>query len=126
MNDLNQTASDSYELGDAHIFSAIGPTADLITKVTRTFPRIDGSEVRIVAVAMRNPNMSLSTDFWVDRRESATDDWVRCRKEPHPNWKAMPRTDYLRFGRSEMLQAVSAGEILQVTSLIGKPMSCLN
>jgi hypothetical protein len=34
--------------------------------------------------------------------------------------------DYIMHGRSEILQSVSPGEILKLTSMIGKPMIYLH
>ncbi|MBY6347976.1 DNA methyltransferase [Providencia rettgeri] len=35
----------------------------------------------------------------------------------------MSREDYVKFGRSEMLRTVTAGELLKVTGMIGQPLS---
>jgi hypothetical protein len=45
---------------------------------------------------------------------------------PHPHWRSMSVYDYISHGRSEMLQSVSLGEILKLTSMIGKPVMYLH
>lgn len=93
-----------------------------ITKATQTIKRDDGSEVRIVAQAFYGAGLHESIDIYVLRRESRNHHWTLCSERPHPDWKSMPREDYIKFGRSPMLQAVSPGELLKVRSLIGKSM----
>lgn len=98
-------------------------TGKLITKVTQIFQRKDGSEVRIVAQDFGGPGLTPSIGVYVHRRESPQHDWKLCGDRPHPDWRKMSVDDYVKHGRSEMLQAVSIGEILKVTTMIGKPMS---
>jgi len=45
---------------------------------------------------------------------------------PHADWRGMSIDHYMMHGRSEMLQSVSSGEILKLTSMIGKPMIYLD
>lgn len=99
-------------------------TEELVTKLTRTLLREDGSEVKIVAEAFFGSGLTLSIGVYVHRRETPKHDWVLCNDRPHPDWKNMSRADYINHGRSEMLQTVSPGEILKMTSAIGKPMRC--
>lgn len=101
-------------------------TGDPITKVTQLIERPDGSEIRIVATAYFGAGLHRSIGVDVFRRAIAGDDWVLLSDRPHPDWRAMSVDDYINNGRSEVRQAVSWGEIFKVTSLIGKPMSCLN
>lgn len=97
---------------------------DVITKVTQTLRREDGSEVRIVVTDGSSPaSTTLYTDVFVLRRQTPQDNWSLCNNRPHPDWKGMPREQYLDHGRSEMLQTVTPGEILKLSSLIGKPVS---
>ncbi|MEX3983908.1 hypothetical protein AB4Y45_33525 [Paraburkholderia sp. EG287A] len=95
---------------------------DLVTKYTRVYSRKDGSDVKIVAEAFFGAGLHCSVGVYVLRRESAEHDWKLCSKEPHPDWRAMSVDEYVKRGRSEMLQAASHGEILAVASAIGKPM----
>jgi hypothetical protein len=99
---------------------------ELATKITTFIQRSDGSVVRIVAQKLYGLGLKGSIDVYVHRRESADHDWTLCSDKPHPDWLTMSVDDYIKHGRSEMLQAVSPGEILKVTSGIGKPMSCFN
>src|SRR5690554_4201962 len=99
---------------------------ELIRKVTKIFPRDNGTEARVVAYSTPNIGIGFSIGFYVHRRESPDHDWWLCSDRPHPDWKKMSREEYLAIGRSEALQAVSHGEILSVLSLLGQPMSALN
>lgn len=101
-------------------------TEDLITKITQVFQRKDGSEARIVATACYGSGLHLSVDVYVHRRESREHNWQLCSNRPHPDWRSMSVDEYVRRGRSEMLQAVSPAEIMKVKSAIGKPMSYLD
>jgi hypothetical protein len=97
-----------------------------ITKITREFQRKDGSEARIVAEGMYGISLELSFDIRVFRRASPDQGWTLCSDKPHPKWREMSVAEYDLRGRSEMLQTVSSGEIMTLTSLIGKPMSVLH
>lgn len=94
-----------------------------VTKITQLIQRDDGSEVRIVATAMFGEGLHRSIDVYVHRRESEEHDWVLCSDRPHPDWRSMSVEDYVKHGRSPMLQAVSSGELLRAMSFIGAPMS---
>jgi hypothetical protein len=96
---------------------------DLATKVTQILPRADGSEVKIVAQAMFGMGLHRSIDITVFKREDPGQAWKLCNDRPHPDWLSMPLERYLKEGRSEVLRTVSPGEILRVTSLIGRSMS---
>lgn len=99
---------------------------ELIGKVTQTLVRDDGSECRIVVTDMGGPfSLTPQIDVYVLRRATPEDRWSLCSNRPHPDWKQMPRQDYLDFGRSEMLQTVSHAEILKLTQLIGQPMTAM-
>lgn len=96
----------------------------LITKITQVIQRKDGSEVRIVVTDF-SPNPIKPFDINVDvfRRDTPEQEWKLCSDRPHPDFKAMPREEYVKHGRSEKFQTVTHGEILRLTNLIGKPMS---
>jgi hypothetical protein len=97
-------------------------TEELSTKVSQIIQRKDGSEVRIVAEACYGFGLTRSIGVYVLRRESPEHAWKLCSDRPHPDWRKMSVDDYIKHGRSEMLQAISHGEILKLTSAIGKPM----
>lgn len=97
-------------------------TNDLITKITHTYSREDGSEVRIVAQACHGAGLNQSIDIYVLRRESADHDWSLCSDQPHPDWRKMSVDDYLLNGRSDMLNVASHAEILKAASMIGRPL----
>lgn len=101
-------------------------TQELITKVTKIIPRQDGSEVRIVVEQMIGLGLHTSIGVYVHRRETTAHPWVLCSDRPHPDWRGMSVDEYNIHGRSEMLQLVSPGEILKLTSMIGKPMIYLH
>lgn len=99
---------------------------ELITKVSQILQRPDGSEARITATRYVGEGLTVSVGVYVHRRESPDQEWKLCNDRPHPDWKQMSVDDYKKFGRSEVLQTVTTGEILKVSNLIGKPMSVLD
>jgi len=98
---------------------------DLITKFTQIIKRPCGSEVRIVATAMFGLGLHQSVDIFVHKRENKNAPWQLCNDKPCQGWKSMSREDYIKHGRSEMLNTVSPGEIMKTIQMIGQPMSCL-
>lgn len=99
---------------------------DPITKATKVFPRADGSEARVTATAMFGSGLHQSIDICVFVRKNADQNWRLCNKDPHPDWRVMSVNEYVQFGRPEHLQAVSFGELLGVSSLIGQSLSAVN
>jgi len=99
---------------------------ELITKVTKIIPRQDGSEVKIVVEQMIGSGLHSSIGVYVHCRETPGHPWVLRSDRPHADWRGMSLDDYIMHGRSEMLQSVSPGEILKLTSMIGKPMIYLH
>jgi hypothetical protein len=100
-------------------------TENLITKVTQIFPREDGSEARIVAENFGdqwNPQIGI----YVHTRKNPDSEWELCSDRPHKDWRTMSVDDYVKNGRPESLVAVSFGERVRVTKLIGQPMSVLH
>lgn len=83
--------------------------------------RKDGSEVKIVAQEFFGAGLTRSIGVHVLRRESSENNWQLCSDRPHPNWRNMSVDEYVKHGRSEMLQTVSIGEILKVTNALEKP-----
>ena len=88
------------------------------TKVTQIIGRKDGSEVRIVAQAFFGQGLHKSIWVYVHCRKNSDSGWRLCDDRPHPDWRTMSVEDYQRYGRSEMLQAVSPIEILKLTSML--------
>ena len=75
----------------------------LITKITQTLKRPDGSEVRIVVQQSFGLGLTPSLGVYVLRRLTTVDNWQLCKNTP--------------------LRYVSIGEILRLSAAIGKPMS---
>jgi len=46
-------------------------------------------------------------DVYVLRRDTPERPWVLCSDRPHPDWRSMSVDEYIKRGRSEMLQTVS-------------------
>ena len=92
-----------------------------ITKFTQIIERQDGSEVKLVACAYFGTGLHMSVGVDVFRRANANENWSLCSDRPDPRWREMSVDDYIKNGRSEMLQVVSPGEILKVAGMIGKP-----
>lgn len=82
----------------------------LITKVTQTIQRKNGSEVKICAQVISHPGLSQSIDVFVMVRDKPEDEWKLCDKRSKMD------------GKPEMLKVVTYGEILRLTSLLGKPL----
>ena len=101
-------------------------TEELITKVTQTITREDGSQARIVVQDLTPLRTTKSLDVYVHRRNGVDDEWILCSNTPHPDWKTMSIDDYVKFGRSEQHQTVSHGEVMKLSMAIGKPISYLN
>ncbi|MDF8363366.1 MULTISPECIES: hypothetical protein [Achromobacter] len=85
-------------------------------KVTRILQRADGSEVRITAEPYAERNLEVSTHVYVHFRSNPSEPWQLASDRPHPDWRTMPRDDYIKYGRSKMLQLVSHGEIFSVSN----------
>lgn len=92
-----------------------------VTKVTHILQRGNGSQVRIVATAMFGEGLHRSIDVYVHKRESENHDWVLCSNIPAPNWVSVDY--YIKYGRSQMLQAATSGEIMRAISEIGRPIA---
>jgi hypothetical protein len=88
---------------------------------TRILSREDGSQVRITAQKFFGLGLTCSMDVYVHRRDTPDHPWVLCNDRPHKDWRQMSVDQYVREGRSEMLQAVTHGEILSVTQALWSP-----
>ncbi|WP_241178953.1 hypothetical protein [Enterobacter asburiae] len=82
--------------------------------------------MKITAQAAFGAGLTRSIDVYVLRRDNADSNWQGCSNRPKAGWRNMSVDEYIREGRSEMLKAVTPGEILKLTNAIGKPMSCLD
>lgn len=81
--------------------------------------RADGSQARITANRFFCPVPNhFPIDLYVHTRSDAAQPWVLAPNTPAPGWKAMPRAQYLREGRSPMLQAVSFAEMARCTAAL--------
>lgn len=86
-------------------------------KVTQ---RADGSEVRITANPFFDIGMKPAVDLHVHHRKSSSASWELASDRPHPDWREMSVSEYIKRGRSEMLRLVSPGEILQMRAAAQK------
>lgn len=85
-------------------------------EVRQILPRPDGSEVQIVARQFFNLGCPADVDVFVLRRETPDADWRVLSKLPHPDWRTMSVDEYVKRGRSEMLQHVTHGEIFKAAA----------
>ena len=84
----------------------------------KTIQRSDGSEVKIVAQEFFGTGLHRSVGVHVLRRENEQATWKLCGDRPHPDWRTMSVDEYVKNGRSEVLQTVTHAEILKVTSAL--------
>jgi hypothetical protein len=75
--------------------------------------REDGSQIKIVCSLFTNINQTHSIDTFVLFRENAEDNWNVLSNIPAEGFKAMPREEYIRRGRSPLIQKVRVGELLK-------------
>ena len=73
----------------------------LITKITQTLKRPDGSEVRIVVQQSFGLGLTPSLGVYVLRRPTTVDNWQLCKNTPHKDWRTMSVDEYQKHGRSE-------------------------
>jgi hypothetical protein len=84
--------------------------------VKRILQRTDGSEVRISAEPCVGLGLKVSVNVYVHFRSNPTEEWKLASDRPHPDWRTMSVDDYVKRGRSQMLQLVSHGEIFSVSN----------
>ncbi len=89
-----------------------------MNQVEQLLQRPDGSEVKIVAQASYGAGLKRSVGVYVLARESSSHAWRVASDRPHPDWRTMSVAEYVKRGRSEMLQLVTHGEILKVANLL--------
>lgn len=80
--------------------------------------RENGAEVRIVAELGFSLGLKPNVFVHVHRREGMDQPWKLLSDKPHPDWRNMPLDEYVKHGRSEVLQAVTHGEIFKVTNAL--------
>lgn len=80
------------------------------------FIRPNGSQTRVVAELSSGPNGEAYFFNYAFYRRSEKASWQACHGSRDPRWKSMPRPDYVKFGRSEMLQVATPGEILKTNA----------
>ena len=83
-------------------------------QVSEIIDRADGSQVKIVAEEGFGIGLHRSIGVYVLSRADKTQPWQFCNERPDPNWKTMSVADYVKNGRSKMLQTVRPCEILRV------------
>lgn len=84
-----------------------------MAKFEQFIQREDGTELKIVAESFYAINMTRSVGVYVLHRDSPDQHWKLASDRPHPDWRTMSVSDYIKHGRSPMLQLVSHGEILK-------------
>lgn len=84
--------------------------------VKRILQRSDGSEVRISADPCVGLGLKVSVNVYVHFRSNPSEEWKLASDRPHPDWRTMSVDDYIKRGRSQMLQLVSHGEIFSVSN----------
>jgi hypothetical protein len=90
----------------------------MMAKLENLIQRPDGSEVKIVAQACFGLDQKFSADVFVLGRDSANHDWRVLSDRPHPDWRRMSVDEYIKRGRSEVLQAVTHGQILKTAQAL--------
>lgn len=96
-----------------------------MNQVRHTIQRPNGAQAQIVATEVFDINHKRSVDVFVLARASAGDNWHVTNDKPHPDWKSMPREDYITFGRSETLRTVRPGEIFKTVHLLNQKTEAL-
>ncbi len=85
--------------------------SDLITEVTRTLKRANGSGVKIVVRSNTpmDPQQSIGVDVF--RRDGPDQDWI-----------SISGDEGIKDGLPEMLKAVSDSEVQSMINMIGQPL----
>lgn len=86
-----------------------------MNQVTQILERKDGTQVKLVATEMFGAGLQRSIDVFALKRNHVNEAWQSVSNRPHPDWRSMSVSDYIRHGRSELLRLVSHAEILKVT-----------
>lgn len=89
-----------------------------MARVENLIERPDGSEVKIVAQPSFGLDGKFTADVFVLGRESVKHDWRVLSDRPHPDWRSMSVDEYTKRGRSEVLQAVTHGQILKTAQAL--------
>lgn len=104
-------------------FDNITQVENPITKITRHFPREDGSEVRIVATLMFGAGLHPSADLYAHRRTSPDTPWQLLSSEPHPDARSMSIEEYNARGRSPLLTHTTFAERVKTSGWLGLPQA---
>lgn len=84
--------------------------------ITQILKRSNGSEVKIVANPCVGLGLKISVDVHVHFRNSPDEPWKLASDRPHPDWRSMSVSEYVRIGRPEIYRVASIGEILKVST----------
>ena len=82
--------------------------------VSKILQREDGRQVKIVATEMFGRGLHRSVDVYVLHRDGPSEMWKLASDRPAEGWKEMPRQQYEREGRAEVLRVTNRGEIFKV------------
>lgn len=108
--------------------AALTQVQDPITKVTHVMRDEDGTEFRIVGELCIGFNEA-NVDYYIHRRANAEQRWELLSKDPHPDWRTMSVDDYVKHGRSPLLQALSFPKLFKLMAalkLLGMPKNTLD
>lgn len=92
-----------------------------MAQISQILQRKDGSEVRIVATQCFGAGLHCSIDVYAHRRAAPDQPWQLLNDRMHPDWRKMSVDDYVKRGRSELLQSVTHGEILKLAQQLPNP-----
>lgn len=76
--------------------------------------RSNGSQLKIVAELFHGSSLKPSIGHYVLARDCSASPWRLLSDRPAEGWRDMSVEEYKQHGRSEMLQAVAPGLLLQV------------
>lgn len=82
--------------------------------------REDGSQIKIVCTLFTNSNLTFTIDTYVLFRENESAQWNVLSNIPAQGFKMMPREEYIKHGRSPLMQKVKIGELLKASNTFRK------
>ena len=88
--------------------------------------RPDGSQVKLIGRMSGGLFCKENPDVWALFRQGENDEWRLLSKDPHPDWKTMSVDEYTKNGRSEFLQKVSFGELINFKRMFYLPIDELD
>lgn len=95
---------------------------NICTKVTKDFEREDASVVRLVVETFFGAGLKESVNVYGLLKASPDSDWAFLSNTPAPGWREMAVVDYLKHGRSPLMQHISNAELLCTLNMLGKPL----